>query len=92
MRIIARTDSNQAEIVKKLHEAGASVTDLHQLGGGCPDLVIGYHGVTALIEVKQPGGTLTPDEAEWFSTWRGLATVVHSVDEALDFIHDLEAK
>lgn len=41
MRHAARTDRNQAEIVKALRAAGCSVQCLHAVGGGVPDLLVG---------------------------------------------------
>jgi hypothetical protein len=35
---------------------------LHTVGRGCPDILVGWHGLNYLFEVKQPGGNLTPDE------------------------------
>lgn len=39
-----RTDGNQAEIVRALRSAGATVQTLHTVGKGCPDLVVGFRG------------------------------------------------
>lgn len=88
MRRAARTDRNQAEIVQALRDAGCSVLPLHAVGGGCPDLLVARHGVNYLIEVKDGSKppsrrTLTPDQIEFFDTWRGEAAVVSNVDAAL---------
>jgi hypothetical protein len=78
-----RTDANQRQIVKVLRDLGASVQCLHVIGHGCPDLAIGWHGVTLLAEVKSASGTLTQDEQDWHSTWRGQVCVIRSIDDAL---------
>ena len=70
MRRRARTDRNQTEIVEALRAAGASVYSLAAVGDGIPDLLCGFRGKTALIEVKdsqQPPSKrqLTPDQLEW---------------------------
>ena len=83
MRYDARADANQAEIVAALREIGATVTDLHRVGGGCPDLLVGYRGVNYLLEVKTEDGEFTPKEADWFLTWHGQRAVVHTIAEAL---------
>lgn len=41
-RWAARTDDNQAGTVAVLRQAGASVQTLHRVGGGCPDLLVGW--------------------------------------------------
>ena len=88
MRRSARVDSNQAAIVAALRAAGATVQPLHTIGKGCPDLLVGYHAINLLFEVKD--GSLPPsrkmltnDEAQWFGTWNGQAQIIESVDEAL---------
>ena len=82
----SKVDANQPEIVAALRKAGASVQHLHQVGHGCPDIAVGYGGHTYLLEIKQPGKHLTPDEREWHERWAGHATIVTCVREALDVI------
>ena len=88
-RRAAAVDANQAEIVAALRAAGVSVHSLHREGGGCPDLLCGYRGVTQLLEVKDgskppSARKLTPDQKEWFAAWRGSPVcVVDNVAEAL---------
>jgi hypothetical protein len=86
-----RVDANQSDIVARLREVGASVTPTHEIGRGFPDLAIGFRGVTYLAEVKDGSKPksrrrLTPDEAEWHSTWRGQVAIVETVDDALKLI------
>jgi len=47
----ARVDANQQEIVKALRSVGAYVRVITQ-GDGLPDLLVGYRGVTLLMEVS----------------------------------------
>ena len=91
MRRAAKVDDNQAEIVDALRRAGCSVCILSGVGRGCPDLAVGLRGVTYLLEIKDGRKSpskqrLTPDEQAWHDAWRGHATVVRSVDEALDAV------
>lgn len=84
----ARVDDNQAEIVAALRGVGASVELLHRVGGGCPDLLVGYRGRNFLIEVKDgakppSARTLTPQQQDWHAGWRGCAEVVIDVPAAL---------
>lgn len=88
MRRAARTDANQENIVKSLRALGATVRFLSQ-GEGIPDLLVGFRGKTALLEVKDgekppSARKLTPAEQKFFDEWRGgTLAVVNSVDEAI---------
>lgn len=82
-----RVDANQAEIVAALRGLGASVTDLHEVGHGCPDILCGYRGRVFLIEIKTETGRLTPDEKRWADEWHGgHYYVVRSKEQALDLV------
>ena len=78
-----RADTNQAAIVLELRKLGYSVQHLHTVGGGCPDIVVGYGGANYLFEIKSRGGKLTQDEAIFFEVWRGQVNVIYSVEDAL---------
>lgn len=91
MRRAARTDAVQAEIVAALRAVGASVWVTSAVGGGFPDLVIGFRGQSFLLEVKDgakppSARRLTPDEQAWHAAWRGQVAVVCSVAEALEVV------
>ena len=88
MRRAARIDANQTQIVSALRSVGASVELLSAVGKGCPDLLVGYRGMNLLMEVKdgkKPPSErkLTSDQIVWHREWKGVVTVVNSVDEAL---------
>lgn len=92
-----RRDANEAEIVRALELAGATVTRLD--GEGVPDLLVGFQGKSKLLEVKLPhgprggvhhhgkvgsDGDMTPAQVRWWGAWRGeAAVVVRSAEEAL---------
>lgn len=90
MRYAARTDANQAEIVGAMRKAGASVWVI-----GLPlDLLIGYAGKTALVEVKTLNGKRNPKPAkhtqlqkDFMLDWRGgtVATIT-DIDGALTLL------
>lgn len=91
MRKIARVDGNQAEIVVALRKLGASVSPTHRIGGGFPDLVVGFRGRSVLFELKDPRQPpskrkLTDDEAIWFGNWRGEAYVIETVEQAIEYL------
>jgi hypothetical protein len=87
-----KVDSNHGEVVNALRKVGASVQSLAKVGGGCPDLAVGFNGVNYLLEVKdgkagdkrqrQPNSL----QREWYMHWQGRVDVVTSVEEALAII------
>ncbi|SPA44622.1 hypothetical protein [Cupriavidus taiwanensis] len=88
MRRAAKVDDNQAEIVKALRQIGATVQPIHQIGKGCPDLLVGWRGMNTLLELKDgrkppSARKLTQDEVDWHETWRGQVAVVETVEEAI---------
>ena len=83
-----RADRNQPQIVKDLRKAGFSVQMLHEVGKGCPDILVGYWGMNWLFEIKDPEQPpskrkLTSDEREFFKQWEGQAEIIHSAEEAI---------
>ena len=88
MRRRGRVDENHAAIVDLLREFGCSVISTAGVGDGFPDLVVGFQGVTHLIEIKDGDKSpsrrrLTDDEREWHATWHGEAVyVLESAREA----------
>lgn len=85
MRKIAKRDRNHREIVRALEQTMTSVVELHQLGDGVPDLLIGNKIVgNVLLEVKAgDDGELTIAQREFHAAWRGPIKVVRNVNEAL---------
>ena len=91
MRYAAASDANQVEIVAALRAAGATVQDLHEVGAGCPDLLVGYRGINFLLEVKASArAILTAFEQGWFLEWRGQAAIVRDAESALCAIGAIE--
>ena len=76
MRRRGRVDANHASIVALLRSFGCSVISTAGVGDGFPDVLVGFQGVTRLIEIKDGEKSpskrrLTPDEEDWHSTWQG---------------------
>ena len=98
MRIAAKIDKNQPEIVSGLEDVGASVKSLAAVGGGVHDLLVGFRGVNYLLEVKNPdtevkafregnnAAALTPDQKKFHFFWQGQGAIVWSLDDALQAI------
>ena len=81
MRRKGRLDENHAAIVDLLRGFGCSVISTAGVGDGFPDVLVGFQGVTHLIEIKDGDKSpsrrrLTDDEREWHATWRGEAVYI----------------
>ena len=85
----SRVDNNHKEIVHALKSVGASIIDTAKLGGGLPDLIVGFKGQTFLIEVKnlktQYGRSgLNKNQKKWLVEWTGGPfAMVTDIDSAL---------
>lgn len=94
MRRAARTDANQAQIMRALRAIGCKVKDTSRLGDGFPDLVVGYRGRLTLMEVKDGSKPpserkLTPDQEKFHAEWAGLPVyVVENEDAAITAASD----
>lgn len=82
--------------MKALRDYGCSVTSLAKVGEGCPDLLVGIHKRTGLLEVKTPEAARRRDsdktklQIKWWSEWKGGAVaIVTDVDGALRFARAL---
>lgn len=82
----ARKDLNHNEIKMALEAAGASVCDTHKLGGGAPDIAVGFRNENYWMEIKQANGKVNKLQQEWHDNWRGSVFVVRTPEEALDAI------
>lgn len=91
-RPLARRDVNHNAIVSALLVAGASVCDLAAVGGGVPDLLVGYRGVNRLLEIKRDQATafgrgkfvnraVRERQSQWAARWRGRPVVVVTTPE-----------
>lgn len=83
-----KQDANAPAIIAALKRCGATMIDMHALGGGVPDIAVGYQGRTVLMEIKaRPKATNAGvrDRQETFARdWRGDPVVtVRSELEAL---------
>ena len=85
MSYAKRVDSNQVELVEYARLLGASVEHLHKVGGGVPDLVLGYEGKNYLCEVKTIKGKLNDLQIKWFTKWNGQACVIRTKED-LNFL------
>lgn len=88
MRARGRRDSNHGEIVATLRKLGFSVADTGNIGNGFPDLVVGFAGLNALIEIKDGSKPpsdrrLTDDQRMFHADWKGLILVIETVGDCM---------
>ena len=83
MRYNCKIDDNQRAIIKVLQACGASVQSLSAVRKGCPDLLVGIRGQNILLEIKQEGAKLTPDEGRFHASWKGQAAICRSPEDAI---------
>lgn len=89
MRTRGRTDANQQDVARYLRSLGMSVHIASGSGGGFPDLVVGFRGVTCLLEVKdgakvESKRVLTAAQEAWHATWAGHVQVCESKEAAAE--------
>jgi len=83
-RRAAKVDLNQKKIVKELREIGFSVAVTSTAHHGFPDLVCAMGGITMLIEVKSPGGGLTPDQVRFHSEWCDTIVIAERTEDVVE--------
>lgn len=91
-----RVDANHAEVVAALRAIGATVLDIHDIGNGAPDLVVGFRAVNLLLKIKDgrkpvSARKLTEDEQKFFEEWRGPIHIVYGVADAIDVVNRMTA-
>lgn len=92
MRRAAKVDGNQAEIVEDLRKIpDCTVAVLSAVGGGIPDLLIGYRGFNFLVELKDPTQPkhrheLTDDQKKFHAEWKGQVLKAFSFLEIVNYM------
>lgn len=88
-RWAAKQDHNATEIASALRHAGAFVRFIEGSHGqaGVPDLLVGFRGITYLMEIKMAKGRLSEAQKDFMLGWNGgPIVVVRSPLEALGAI------
>ncbi len=83
MRKHGKVDANQKAIVQALRKVGASVTSLAEVGGGTPDLLVGFRRRTFVLECKVKGAKRTQAQIAWWFNFNGEGDIVYSETDAL---------
>lgn len=91
-RYAKKVDKNQSEIVKAFKALGASVFDASHIGGGFPDLVIGYRHTTVLVEIKSSEkAAFTDPQLKFMENWKGSSVSrINDVDGAITLLKFLD--
>jgi hypothetical protein len=92
-----RIDFNQREIVTGMRSNGLSVQHLHEVGKGCPDLLIGFNGINYLVEIKDGSKPLskqklTEAQVRFHSEWKGKISIIKSLKDLDEFLILIGAK
>ena len=85
----------QRQIIKHLRGMGAWVFNVHgspYQQVGVPDLLVGYQGRFYAMEVKRPGGVLSPVQAKVMEEIRASGSVVGRVESIEEAVRLLEGK
>jgi hypothetical protein len=85
-------DQGQEEIISLVRDLPASVHVTTGVGGGYPDLTVGFQGLTVLVEVKRPDGKpsqrkLRDSQDRFLATWRGGPVL--KIDNGMDLVQQL---
>lgn len=71
---IHQTDENEAELVSYLRLRGAQVEKIHQP----VDLLVTFHGVTAVAEVKTVRGNVNAAQRAFLERWEGISAILRT--------------
>ena len=91
IRRAAKIDDNQNELVALIRAMGVSVAITSAAHDGFTDLVIGFGGVTVLVEVKdgskEPARRkLTPQQVTFHGSFKGAITVIENEQQAVELV------
>lgn len=91
VRRAAKVDANQDEIVNAFSSMGVSVIITSSAHDGFTDLVVGWGGITVLVEVKDGNKPpskrkLTPDQEKLHASFLGAITVIENIDQAIELV------
>lgn len=90
-RRAAKTDANQSDIIKVFEQLGVSVEDTSGAHNGFTDIVVGYKGITVLVEIKNSANVpskrrLTDDQVKVHDRFQGAITVVETQEQAIALV------
>ena len=91
IRRAAKIDDNQNELVALIRAMGVSVAITSAAHDGFTDLVMGFGGVTVLVEIKdgskEPSRRkLTPPQKIFHGSFKGAITVIETEQQAIELV------
>lgn len=91
-RFARRVDKNQSEIFDAFRKMGCSVLDASKVGQGFPDAVIGYRGMTVLVEIKSSEKEkFTEPQIRFMESWKGsTVSRINDVEGAINLVKFLD--
>lgn len=95
IRRAAKIDENQPALVELIRAMGVSVAITSAAHDGFTDLVIGFGGVTVLVEVKDGSKPparrkLTPQQVTFHGSFKGAITVIENEQQAVELVNRLK--
>jgi hypothetical protein len=80
-----RVDQNQVLIVETFRKLGGRVQDIHDIGFGCPDLLVSCQNSrnTFVVEVKSEDGKQNMYELKWERSWFGHYYIIRTPEQAI---------
>lgn len=89
----SQRDANHEEVKGWYEEMFCSVVDLHILGFGCPDFLIGCAGRSELVEVKTEHGQLEGSQVRFQRDWRGSKVkVVRTHEDCINHVQEIRER
>lgn len=91
-----RKDINQKQIIEALNKLGASVINLSNVGGGVPDIIVGFRGLTIPIEIKNDSNWygkkgLSTSQKTFRASWRGGEIyTANTIDDIINILQSAE--
>jgi len=91
IRRAAKIDDNQNDLVALMRAMGVSVAITSAAHDGFTDLVVGFGGITVLVEVKdgskEPARRkLTPQQVAFHGSFKGAITVIENEQQAVELV------
>lgn len=91
-RAVSKKDGNHDSIVAHYESLGCSVAELHMVGAGVPDLLVGCLGRNHLREVKNPDGENKVYEAQidFSDLWRGgEVKIIRTMEDVVEDVQEM---
>lgn len=92
MRLAAKVDQNQMELIDAFRRFGFTVLSLAGVGFGVPDLLVARGQQSCLVEIKFEKGKLRASQENFAKAWNGRIEVARTVDDVVRIANNWTAK